>query len=99
MPTLEHSELLPQSKIFELQVATSAKRTDNCAETEPDDGEHRSDIAESLENLIDCKLLIAKPSRVLARDRGHLIPDSTPLGVRWVLVRRAGARWRRYGSY
>lgn len=69
MSVLQHSELLPQGKIFEEQVATRAKWTDSCAETEPYDVEHDTDIAEKREQALRCKFLIPKPSRVLARDR------------------------------
>lgn len=72
MSTLEDSELLTQGKIFEQQVATSEKQTGNCAETEPDDGEHDSDITEKREGVLRRKFLIPKPSRVLARNRDNM---------------------------
>lgn len=68
MPTLEHGELLSQSKIFEQEIAACAKQTDTCAQAKPnDDGEHRSDITQIAGMRSSPKFLILKPSSILAR--------------------------------
>jgi hypothetical protein len=67
MPSLEYRELLSKREIFDQKAATSAKQTDDCAETKPKQGEHHSDIAELSELTIDRNFLILKPSSILAR--------------------------------
>jgi hypothetical protein len=47
MVALEHCKLLPQCEIFQQETTTGTKQTDNRAQEEPDDIEHRSNIAES----------------------------------------------------
>ena len=47
MAALEHCELLPQREIFEQNGTARAKQAGNRAQEEPDDREHRSNIAES----------------------------------------------------
>jgi hypothetical protein len=69
MLPLEHRELLSQSEIFQQETTAREKETGNCDPIKPDERQHGSGIAERRDQAIGCKLLILKPSRVLANDR------------------------------